>query len=152
MRISQLPLLTVTEGKELLALGRGEAADYSELPLHVALADVARATPDAVAVVCRGVELTYAELDRRADRLARYLRSLGLRHGQVVAVVIDRDLDAYVAMVGILKAGGAFAMMDPKLPAARLEFMIRDTAAPVVITRSALAHALPAPGGLVDAG
>jgi non-ribosomal peptide synthetase component F len=97
---------------------------------------VARATPDAVAVVCRGVELTYGELDRRADRLARYLRSLELRHGQVVAVVMDRDLDAYVAMMGVLKAGGAFAMMDPKLPAGRLDFMIRDTAAPVVITRS----------------
>jgi amino acid adenylation domain-containing protein len=106
-------------------------------------------------VVCRGAELTYGDLDRRAGRLARHLRSLGLKHGQVVAVVIDRDLDAYVVMAGVLKAGGAFAMMDPKLPAARLDFMIRDTAAPVVITRSNLADALPEPAGwerlLIDA-
>ncbi|MFJ6217105.1 amino acid adenylation domain-containing protein [Streptomyces sp. NPDC092296] len=147
LRVSTLPLLTDAERAELLALGKGEPAEYAEEPLHVGLAKVARETPDAVAVVCRGVELTYAELDRRADRLARYLRSLGLKHGQVVATVIDRDLDAYVAMAGILKAGGAFAMMDPKLPAGRLDYMIRDTAAPVVLTRSALADRLPEPAG-----
>ena len=147
LRVSELPVADERERAELLALGRGEPAEYSEDALHVNLARTARATPDAVAVVCRGVELTYAELDRRADRLARHLRGLGLRHGQVVATVIDRDLDAYVAMAGILKAGGAFAMMDPKLPAARLDYMIRDTAAPVVLTRSTLADRLPEPSG-----
>ena len=147
LRVSQLPLLGEAERAELLAVGRGEPAEYSEDALHVGLAKIAAATPDAVAVVCRGAELTYAELDRRADRLARHLRSLGLQHGQVVATVIDRDLDAYVAMAGILKAGGAFAMMDPKLPAARLDYMIRDTAAPVVLTRSPLAGALPESSG-----
>jgi amino acid adenylation domain-containing protein len=147
LRLSQLPILTAAEREELLALGHGELADYADQPLHVGLAEIARATPDAVAVVCRGVELTYGELDRQADRLARHLRSLGVEHGSVVAVVIDRDLDAYVAMVGVLKAGGAFAMMDPKLPAARLEFMIRDTGAPVVISRSTLAERLPALDG-----
>lgn len=156
LRVSQLPLLGDAERAELLALGKGEPAEYSDKPLHVSLAEVARATPGAVAVVCRGIELSYGELDRRADRLARYLRLLGLEHGQVVAVVMDRDLDAYVAMVGVLKAGGAFAMMDPKLPAARLDFMIRDTAAPVVITRSNLAGVLPEPDGwaalIIDAG
>jgi amino acid adenylation domain-containing protein len=147
LRLSQLPILADAERDELLSLGKGELAEYAEEPLHVGLAKVARSTPDAVAVVCRGVELTYGELDCRADRLAYYLRSLGLTHGQVVAVVIDRDLDAYMAMVGILKAGGAFAMMDPKLPAARLDYMIRDTAAPVVVTRSSLADRLPESSG-----
>lgn len=155
LRVSELPLLTEEQREELFALGRGEPAEYAEEPLHVGLAKIAQATPDATAVVCRGAELSYGELDRRTDRLARYLRSLGLKHGQVVATVIDRDLDAYVAMVGILKAGGAFAMMDPKLPAARLEFMIGDTAAPVVLTRSGLADRLPESSGwarvLIDA-
>jgi amino acid adenylation domain-containing protein len=147
LRLSQLPILTEAERTELLAVGKGELAEYDQDPLHVGLAKFAVSTPDAVAAVCRGVELSYAELDRRADRLARYLRSLGLTHGQVVAVVIDRDLDAYVAMVGVLKAGGAFAMMDPKVPTARLDFMIRDTAAPVVLTRSSLAGVLPESAG-----
>jgi amino acid adenylation domain-containing protein len=149
LRVSELPLLSQAERDELLALGRGESAEYSADPLHVSLARVAQATPNAVAVVCRGAELTYAELDRRADLLARHLRGLGLRHGQVAGVVLDRDLDAFVAMVGVLKAGGAFAMMDPKLPTARLDFMIRDTAAPVVLTRSGLAGALPQSSGWV---
>lgn len=143
LRVSQLPLLTDAEREEAFALGKGEDAEYSEDALHVGLAKIARETPDAVAVVCRNVEITYGELDRRADRLARHLRALGLQHGQVVATVIDRDVDAYVAMAGILKAGGAFAMMDPKLPAARLDYMIKDTAAPVVLTRSPLADRLP---------
>ncbi|WNV87076.1 amino acid adenylation domain-containing protein [Umezawaea sp. Da 62-37] len=147
LTLSQLPIVTEAERVELLELGRGQEADYSELPLHVAFADVAAATPDAVAVVCRGVEITYGELDRRAGLLARRLRSLGVTHGKVVAVVIDRDLDAYVAMLGVLKAGGAFAMMDPKVPTNRLDFMIRDTGAPVVISRSPLAGVLPEADG-----
>ncbi|OII69007.1 non-ribosomal peptide synthetase [Streptomyces sp. CC77] len=155
LRVSQLPLLTDAERDELFALGKGEPAEYAEDPLHVGFARIARETPDAVAVVCRGNELTYGELDRRADLLARHLRNLGLTHGQVVATVIDRDVDAYVAMVGILKAGGAFAMMDPKLPATRLDYMIQDTAAPIVLTRSPLADRLPEPNGwarvLIDA-
>nr|MDT0657162.1 amino acid adenylation domain-containing protein [Micromonospora sp. DSM 115978] len=143
LRLSRIPLLGPAERTELMAWGRGEPAEYDDRPLHVGLAEIARSTPDAVAVVCRDRELTYGELDRQADKLARYLRSLGVQHGQVVAVVIDRDLDAYVAMVGILKAGAAFAMMDPKVPAARLDFMIRDTDAPVVITRSTFVDSLP---------
>ncbi|GAA2677515.1 MULTISPECIES: amino acid adenylation domain-containing protein [Actinosynnema] len=143
LTLSQLPVVTDAERVELLALGKGEDAEYSELPLHVAFAQVAAATPDAVAVVCRGVEITYGELDRRGDKLARRLRELGVTHGKVVAVVIDRDLDAYVAMLGVLKSGGAFAMMDPKVPTNRLDFMIRDTGAPVVISRSPLAGVLP---------
>jgi amino acid adenylation domain-containing protein len=149
LRVSQLPILAEEERAELLALGKGEPAQYSADPLHVSLANMARSTPDAVAVVCRRAELSYAELDRRADLLARHLRSLGLRHGQIVPVVIDRDLDAFVAMVGVLKAGGAFATMDPKLPAARLDFMIRDTAASIVVTRSTLADRLPSSVGWV---
>lgn len=150
LHVSELPLLSPAEWDELLALGTGEPAEYATEPLHVSLAGMARATPDATAVVCRGAELSYGELDRRAGLLARHLRGLGVKHEDVVAVVLDRDLDAFVAMVGVLKAGAAFAMMDPKLPAARLDFMIRDTAAPVVLTRSGLAAALPPSSGWVQ--
>lgn len=143
LRISELPILTLAEHHELNCVSRGEVVPYSDSPLHVTVAQIAAATPDAVAVVCRGVELTYAEFDRRADRFARYLRLRGLQRDQVVAVVIDRDLDAYVAMLGILKAGGTFAMMDPKVPASRLDFMIRDTDTPIVVTRSTVTDNLP---------
>ena len=147
LRLSQLALPTPAERAELLAAGQGETVPYPAGPLHAMVATAAAANPGATAVVCRGVELSYGELDRRAGLLASYLRARGLRAGQVVALVIDRDLDAYVALVGILKAGGAFAVLDPKLPASRLDFMIRDTAAPLVITRAALADRLPVPTG-----
>jgi amino acid adenylation domain-containing protein len=153
--LSQIPIVAGDEAERLLAVGRGEVVGYHDQPLHVAVAEVARRQPDATAVVCNGVELSYAEFDRRADLLARHLRSRGLRHGQVVAVVIDRDLDAYVTMLGILKAGGTFAMLDPKHPANRLAFMLEDTAAPLVITRTGMLDRLPEPTGwqtvLIDA-
>jgi len=142
-RLSEIPIVTDAEAAELLAVGRGEEVPYDERPLHVQVADVARRQPDGVAVVCNGVELTYRELDRRADLLARYLRAKGLRRDQVVAVVIDRSLDAYVIMLGILKAGGTFSMLDPKHPANRLDFMITDTEAPLVISRAGLLDRLP---------
>lgn len=148
-RLSQMPLLSRREQDELLALGRGEQADYSADPLHASVERLAQAQPDAVAVVCRDVELSYGELNRRADQLARYLHALGVEAGQIVAVVLDREMDAFVAMVGVLKAGCAYAMMDPKLPAARLGLMIRDTAAPVVLTRSVFANVLPEPSDWV---
>lgn len=155
LKLSQLPLLDEAERAELLEAGRGATTPFEEGPLHTWVARAAAATPNAVAVVCKGVELSYAELDRRAGRLAGYLRNQGLRTGQVVAVVIDRDLDAYVTILGILKAGGTFTVLDPKNPASRLDFMIRDTAAPLVITRAAFADRLPAADGwrpvLIDA-
>jgi amino acid adenylation domain-containing protein len=145
LKLSQLPLLSRSEQDELLALGNGGSAEYSAEPLHRSVERLAHAKPNDVAVVCRGAELSYGELNRRADKLARYLRALGVEHGQIVGIVLDREMDAFVAMVGVLKAGCAYAMMDPKLPTARLDLMIRDTAAPVVLTRSVFAAVLPAP-------
>ncbi|HEY5832851.1 condensation domain-containing protein [Streptomyces sp.] len=141
--LSRIPIVVGAEAEQLLSIGRGEVVGYSRQPLHVAVAEVARRQPDAVAVVCDGVGLSHRELDRRAGLLARHLRAKGLRHGQVVAVAIDRDLDAYVTMLGILKAGAAFALLDPELPAGRMAFVIGDTAAPLVITRSGIVERLP---------
>jgi amino acid adenylation domain-containing protein len=147
LRVSQVPLLAPVEREALLAAGRGEQVDEAREPAHVVVARVAATAPRAVAAVCRGQELTYGELDRRAGLVARFLRSRGVRHEQVVAIVMDRDLDTLVAILGVLKAGAAFAMMDPAHPEARLDFMIRDTAAPVVITRSPFVGRLPEPSG-----
>ncbi|MFL6130635.1 MAG: non-ribosomal peptide synthetase [Mycobacteriales bacterium] len=142
--VSRLPLLDPDERAALLAAGDGGHADYSTEPVHVDVARVARATPDALAAVCRGAELTYGELDEQADRLARWLRAQGVRAAQVVALALERDLDVLVAMLGVLKAGAAFTVVDPQHPPARLDYMLRDTDTPLVITRSTLAHRLPA--------
>jgi amino acid adenylation domain-containing protein len=155
LRLSTVPLMSDEERATLIEMGTGEQVECTDDPVHVTIAKVAAANPDVVAAVCRGTELTYAELDRRADRLARYLRAKGLQREQVVAVAMDRDVDALVAMVGVWKAGGAFTVIDPTHPVKRLDFMLRDTGAPMVITRSASVGSLPEPAGwstvLIDA-
>ena len=147
LRLSQVPLTSAAEREELLAAGRGDEAEQTRDPIHVSVAKVANADPGAVAAVCRGKELTYGELNRCADLVARYLRSLGVQHEQIVAIAMDRDLDTLVAMLGVLKSGAAFTVIDPAHPAKRLDYILRDTATPLVITRSALADGLPTSRG-----
>ncbi|SCL27332.1 amino acid adenylation domain-containing protein [Micromonospora pallida] len=103
----------------------------------------ARRTPDAVAVVCGAEALTYAELDARANQLARWLVARGTTVGQVVAVALPRTPDLVVAVLGVLKAGGAMLSVDLGYPAARIDFLLRDAAPALVLTDAAGAGRLP---------
>lgn len=147
LRLSEVPLLSDTERERLLTAGRGEQVEFTDDPVHIGVAATAKAHPDLTALVCRGRELSYGELDWRADRLARYLRARGVAHEQIVVIAMDRDLDTLVAMLGVLKAGAAFTMLDPSHPAKRLDYMLRDTGTPLVITRSRHAAHVPEFGG-----
>ncbi len=89
----------------------------------------ARRTPEAVALICDGRTVPYAELDRRANRLAHHLRARGVAAGNPVAVALVRSDELIVALLGILKAGGAYVPLDPAYPASRLRFIVEDTAA-----------------------
>src|SRR3981189_1656591 len=84
--------------------------------VHRLSEDHARRQPDAPAVTCGSVSLTYADLDRAADRVARHLLSVGLEPGQLVMVAMDRTVDAVVAIVAVLKAGGAYVPVEPGAP------------------------------------
>ncbi|OXM45340.1 non-ribosomal peptide synthetase [Amycolatopsis alba] len=90
--------------------------------------------PEAVAVVCGGQQLTYAELNARANRFARLLRSRGAGPETVVGVCLERSLDAVVVLLGVLKSGGGYAPFDPRHPADRLDFMLTDAGARLVVT------------------
>ncbi len=105
-------------------------------------AQVAR-TPDAVAVVCADTRLSYRELDSRADLLAHRLISRGVGPDALVAVALPRSAELIVALLGVLKAGGAYLPIDPAYPADRVAFVLADAAPIVVITDSATANALP---------
>src|SRR5262249_6224608 len=106
-------------------------------------AQVAR-TPDAPALAFAGGELSYGELDARANRLARHLHALGPGPESLVRVLLDRSAEMAVAILAILKAGAAYLPLDPTYPRERLAFMVLDSGVAVILTREELAAGLPA--------
>ena len=112
-------------------------------------AQVAR-RPDAVAIDDHGRELTYGELNARANRLARHLRSLGLDRGACAGVCMERSLEFVVSVLAILKAGGTYVPLDPSYPAERLGWMLADTKTEFVLSREAVGGALPKEARLLD--
>lgn len=109
---------------------------------HDLFAAQARRTPQRVAVVYEDQQVTYAGLNRRANQLAHYLRSIGVGPEVKVGLWLDRSPDMVVALLGILKAGGAYVPLDPVYPQERLAFVMQDTAMPVLLTQPHLAAAL----------
>jgi amino acid adenylation domain-containing protein len=104
----------------------------------------ARNHPTVLALTANGTSLTYGELDRRANRLARHLRALGVEADVPVGLCLPRSLDMVIGALGILKAGGAYVPMDPAYPAERLRFMLDDAAAPIFISSPDLASRVAA--------
>jgi amino acid adenylation domain-containing protein len=147
--VNELRLLGDTE--ERLLLGEWASAPRSYPAdrvrrVHELFATQARQTPDAVAVECAGEELSYAGLEERANQLARYLRERGVKRGSVVAVCAERSIEQMVAVLAVLKAGAAYAPIDPSYPAERVEFMLGDTGSPVLLTQQPLIASLPSHG------
>jgi amino acid adenylation domain-containing protein len=112
--------------------------------VHEMFASAAAGTPDVVAVELGAERVTYAELDARANRLARRLRRLGVGPDERVALVLERSVEMVVAVLGVLKAGGCYVPVDPAYPARRIAHMLADSRATVLVTTSALAARLPA--------
>ncbi|MFN8517204.1 MAG: amino acid adenylation domain-containing protein [Chloroflexia bacterium] len=143
-RIADFPLLSAAEEAQLQQLAAGPVMRYpADLSLHQLVeAQVAR-TPDAVAVLFDDEQLTYAELDQRANRLARHLRDLGVGRDTPVALCIDRSPDLIVSVLAVLKAGGAYLPLDPAYPRDRLAIMLEDAQTPVLLAQRRLLELLP---------
>ena len=138
-RISHLPLLTQAERQQLAAEWSATAAAYPrDSSVHALFEEQVRRAPQTTAVVFEGQHLTYAELNARANRLAHYLRTVGVGPEVPVAIAMERSLELVVGLLGILKAGGAYVPLDPSYPAARLAFMLSDTGARVLLTQRGL--------------
>ena len=120
-RISQLPMLTESERQQLLVEWNDTQVDYrDDLCIHQLFEEQSLRTPDAVAVVFENQQLTYHELNSRANQLAHYLRSLGVGADVLVGICVERSLEMVVGLLGILKAGGAYVPLDPEYPQERL--------------------------------
>ncbi|MFI1799468.1 amino acid adenylation domain-containing protein [Streptomyces sp. NPDC020379] len=131
-----LPVLSDAERADLTETRQGPLVPYaSDRTLHSLIEEQAARTPDRVAVAADGTDpgLTYAELDTRADRLARVLRAEGVRPGDRVAVLMRRAPRTLVALLGVLKSGGAYVPVDPGYPAERIAFLLQDSRAKVVL-------------------
>ncbi|WP_257165209.1 non-ribosomal peptide synthetase, partial [Bradyrhizobium sp. SRS-191] len=149
-RLSELPLLSEAERHQLIIDWNATEADYpADKCLHELFADQAARTPDGLAVVFEGEQLSYQELDLRSNQLAHYLRRLGVGPEVVVGLCVERSLEMVVALLGILKAGGAYLPLDPGYPAERLSYMMQNAGAPVIVTQQRLAASLPAHAGRV---
>jgi amino acid adenylation domain-containing protein len=119
---------------------RKESAGEPYLPHQLAERQAAL-TPSAAAVISEGKRLTYGELNERANRLAHYLRGIGVAPNRTVGLYMERTVDIIVGLLGILKAGGAYVPLDPKLPAVRLQMIAREAEVSVIVTEEALCDA-----------
>ncbi|RYZ37357.1 MAG: amino acid adenylation domain-containing protein, partial [Myxococcaceae bacterium] len=138
--LADLSFVGTEERQRLLGDLSGTVADFDrESTLHGRIeAQVAR-TPNADAVEFEGTTLSFRQLDARANQLARHLRSLGVGAEVTVGLCLERSVESIVALLAVLKAGGAFVPLDPKAPAARRSFILEDSRASVLLTTQALA-------------
>ncbi|TCP59201.1 amino acid adenylation domain-containing protein [Tumebacillus sp. BK434] len=144
-RIGMLPLLTAEERELVLGKWNETAVQYPrECTVHELFERQAERTPDAVAVVYGEQTLTYAELNRRANRVAHELRARGVAPDQPVAIYMERSAELIIGLLAIMKAGGAYLPLDPEYPQERIALMLEDAAAALLLTQSHLANSLPA--------
>ena len=136
--IGRLDILDAAERQTLLRDWNATARPVAFATVAELFAAQAARTPDAVAVVFEDHELSYRQLDERANQLAHHLRGLGVGPEVVVGLCVERSLEMIVGLLGILKAGGAYLPLDPGYPPERLAFMLEDSRAPVLLTHAGL--------------
>ncbi len=143
-RIAYLTLLSQEECDKILVEWNSTQTEYpQDLCIHQLFEAQVERTPDAVAVVFEAQQLTYRELNRRANQLAHYLLTLGVGPDVLVGICVERSLEMVVGLLGILKAGGAYVPLDPEYSKSRLAFMLHDTQAPILLTQKRLHECLP---------
>ncbi|GAA6619991.1 amino acid adenylation domain-containing protein [Scytonema sp. NUACC26] len=140
--IGQLPILTSAE-RQLLGEWNNTHKDYPQQCVHEFFENQVKRSPNAVAVLFEGEQLTYQELNNRANQLAHYLKTFGVQPGVFVGICMERSLEVVVGLLGILKAGGAYVPLDPEYPKDRLTFLIEDTQIPVILAQKKCVESLP---------
>jgi natural product biosynthesis luciferase-like monooxygenase protein len=145
-----IPMLSNEEKHGILLEWNNTSVDFPEHAcVHHEFAQQVARTPDAPAVVFEGEEITYRDLEGRANQLAHHLRKLGVSSEVLVGLCVERSIDMVVGLLGIHKAGGAYIPLDPTYPQARLAYMLADSSAPVLVTQRRLLNTLPSFQGKV---
>ncbi|MCP4700190.1 MAG: amino acid adenylation domain-containing protein, partial [Gammaproteobacteria bacterium] len=142
-KIADIPLLSKEEQHRILVEWNDTAAAYpKDRCIHQLIEEQTKKTPDAIALLFEEEAVSYAELNLRSNRLAHYLRSLGAGPNVLVGICIHRSIEMIVGLLGILKAGGAYVPLDPMFPSERLNILIEDSAAALVLTQTSLSGLL----------
>ncbi|WP_250405592.1 AMP-binding protein, partial [Streptomyces cellostaticus] len=142
--VREIPLQSEDERERIVAAWNDTAHDVPDTTLPDLFEQQVARTPDALAVTGGGVRLTYAELNARANRLARYLADRGAGPERLVAVAAPRSLDLVVALLAVVKTGAGYVPIDPEYPAERIAHMLRDADPVFVVTHAETAEKLPA--------
>ncbi|MDZ8110116.1 MAG: amino acid adenylation domain-containing protein [Nostoc sp. DedQUE12a] len=140
-----IPLDTLTNilGTEVIQEWTDTQTIAGNLCIHQMFEMQVERSPQAIAVVFENTQLTYQQLNQRANQLAHYLRTLGVGPEVLVGICLERSLEMIVGLLGILKAGGAYVPLDPSYPKERLAFILEDTQTPVLLTQEKLVENLP---------
>ncbi|MEG4231276.1 amino acid adenylation domain-containing protein [Microcoleus sp. Pol11C3] len=142
-KIGELPILTEWE-RQQLAAWNDTVTDYpKDVCIHQLFEEQVERSPDAIALVFEDEQLTYQDLNQRANQLAHHLRNLGVGPEVLVGICVERSLEMVVGLLGILKAGGAYVPLDPAYPPERLVFMLEDAEVAVLLTQARLVESLP---------
>ena len=142
-RLCELSLLTNAERRQLLIEWNQTKAEYpQDSCIHQFIEKQAELNPNKTAIICASSnperDLSYIELNYRANKLAHYLRKVGIGPDQFVGILMDRSIEMIVSILGVLKAGGAYVPLDPEYPEERLKYMLEDTMASVVLSKQSL--------------
>ena len=144
-RVAELPILTEVERHQLLVEWNQTEVDYPhDKCVHQLFEAQVERTPDAIALTCDGAQMTYRELNQRANQLARYLQKLGVGSETLVGICLERSFEMVIALLGVLKSGGAYVPLDPENPQDRLAFILRDANVSVLLTQARLVNVIPA--------
>ena len=142
--IDALPLMTAVERAKVVVDWNQTRRDYpADQCVHRLFEEQVARTPDATAAIFDDQQISYRELNERANQLAHYLQKLGVRSDDFVAIIMERSLDMIVATLGILKAGAVYVPLDTAYPKPRMAFMLEDTQVPVILTQQQLTNNLP---------
>ncbi len=144
LAVGKLLLLSVAERHQLLTEWNGTEKEYpTDKCIHQLFEQQVENTPDATAVVFENEQLTYRQLNQRANQLAHHLQGLAVGLEVLVAICVERSIEMVVGILGVLKAGGAYVPLDPNYPQERLNYMLADSGVEVLLTQQSLREYLP---------
>ncbi|BBC27208.1 non-ribosomal peptide synthetase [Pseudanabaena sp. ABRG5-3] len=150
LKISQIPILSASEQQQILIDWNNTAVNYPQDICFQKLIELqVQRTPNAIAVIYENQKLTYQELNQKANQLAHHLLAIGIQSEQLIGICVERSLDMLVGLLGILKAGAAYVPIDPSYPRDRIEYMLSDSQAQILITQQSLINQIPAYTGLI---